>query len=240
MNTLSAKRVLLLALLCGLLIGCVSYHQPRYGSDGVYFDQRYAAPRQVVVVDPMFYPYWSLDFFYFSRFHRPYRSPFFVHSPWFYHDPWFYSRRGWASSAVWSHPVVYTAPPVDQRLWLMQQDRSTTRQARQTAWGDPGSEVQLRHRLAEDRAAAARRESSSWRASASSSATSERMRQPAVGHSPRSSQSRSTAPTRQAPVSRTQPQQRSRELRSQGSAAREQRSSAPASLSPTRDRQIER
>lgn len=51
-----------------LLSACVTYHQPRYGADGVYFDQYHPQPRAVVIADPFFYPYWSLDHFYASRF----------------------------------------------------------------------------------------------------------------------------------------------------------------------------
>jgi hypothetical protein len=51
-----------------LLSACVTYHQPRYGADGVYFDQFHPQPRAVVFADPFFYPYWSLDYFYASRF----------------------------------------------------------------------------------------------------------------------------------------------------------------------------
>jgi hypothetical protein len=53
------------------LSGCVTYHQPRYGGDGVYFDQYRPQPRTLLVVDPFFYPYWSLDHFYFSRYNAP-------------------------------------------------------------------------------------------------------------------------------------------------------------------------
>ena len=156
------KGLIALGLLTLLLSGCATYHQPRYGADGVYFDQWHAAPTQVVVVDPGLYPFWSLDFFYASRFYGtyrwgPHRSPFFAHRPWFFYDPWFHPHRPWAGSVVWAHPVVYKSPPVDQRLMLMQPARSPERPRRPLAGAAAGSEVQLRHRLAEDRAAAARR-----------------------------------------------------------------------------------
>lgn len=240
MSGIVVKRMLALGLLGLVLSGCATYHQPRYGGDGVYFDQWHAAPRQVVVVDPMIYPFWSLDFFYFSRFHYPYRSPFFVHDPWFFHDPWMYPRRGWATRVIWSHPIVYTAPPLDQRLWLMQESRSPVRPTRQAAWHDPGSEVQLRHRLAEDRAAAASRVGPGWTGTAPDRMTTDRARQPAGAPAQRSSQTRPTAPSRQpAPAPRAQPQQRTREARSQA-PAREVRAPAPTRVNPNRERQVER
>jgi len=235
------NRMLALGLLGILLSGCATYHQPRYGVDGVYFDQWQAAPRQVVVVDPMIYPFWSLDFFYFGRFHHPYGSPFFVHDPWFFHDPWMHPRRGWATRVIWLHPVVYTAPPPDQRLWLMQEARSPARPARQAAWNDPGSEVQPRHRIAEDRAAAGRGGASGWTGTASTRiATDQGVRQPGIAPAPRPSQARPTTPSRQpAPAPRAQPQQRTREARSQA-PAREVRAPAPTRANPNRERQIER
>ena len=245
MSAETIKRLFVLALLGVALSGCATYHQPRYGADGVYFDQRPAVPRQVVVVDPGLYPFWSLDFFYFNRFHGPYRSPFFAHHPWFFHDPWLHPRRGWAGSVVWSHPVVYQAPPLDQRLWLMQEARSPVRPGRQSAWIDPGSEVQLRHRLAEDRAAATHRRSSGWTGSTPGRSASDRTHQPSVGQPARLPQHRDRAPARQqAPAPLPQPQQRTREGRLREPAAQpaphQVRTPAPARTNPDRQRQIER
>ncbi len=56
-----------------MLSGCVTYHEPRYGYDGVYFDQVQSQPRTILTNNPIFYPYRSLDFFYFSHFGYPYR-----------------------------------------------------------------------------------------------------------------------------------------------------------------------
>lgn len=240
----SIGRGLTLGLLTLALAGCVTYHQPRYGVDGVYFDQRHAAPRQVVVVDPVLYPYWSLDFFYFSRFHRPYYSPFFVHDPWFFHDPWRHPRHRWAGTVVWSHPVVYSAPPPDQRLWLMQDRTTVSRPSRQAAWRDPGSEVQLRHRLAEDRAAASRRDAAGLRSQAPPAAGVQRTREPVSRPAQRPASSRQSAPSRQAPAPRSQPrQQGSRDTGSQRPAERPVRQAdrpSPASrISPSRERRDE-
>ncbi len=241
MATKIFKRLFLGSLLGITLGGCATYHQPRYGSDGVYFDQWQAVPRQVVVVDPGLYPFWSLDFFYFSRFHGPYRSPFYAHHPWFFHDPWLHPRRGWAGSVIWYHPVVYKSPPLDQRLWLRQEARSPVRPGREAAWFDPASEVQLRHRLAEDRAAATHRRSSGLSGATPGRTAADRTRQPSIGQPTRSPHSRPPAPARQqAPAPRAQPQQRTREARISPPAQREVRPPAPARTSPDRQRQIER
>ena len=239
MATAIIKRLLVVSLLGVTLAGCATYHQPRYGSDGVYFDQWQAVPRQVVVVDPGLYPFWSLDFFYFSRFHGPYRSPFYAHHPWFLYDPWLHPRRGWGNVVVWHHPVVYTAPPLDQRLWLKQEPRTPVRPGRETAWINPGPEVQLRHRLAEDRAAATHQRSGGLTGAVPGRTAADRTRQPTITQPARQPQSRAPAPARQQ-VHSTQPQQRMREVRIPPPAQREVRPPAPARTSPDRQRQIER
>ncbi len=74
------------------LIGCATYYQPRYGQDGVYYDDPRSHTRSSVYVgyyNPMFYPYWSLDYFYFSRHYHPYSVR--IH----YYDPWYYPYPGW-------------------------------------------------------------------------------------------------------------------------------------------------
>ena len=201
-SMMKAGVLLMVAVTTG---GCATYHQPRYSGDGVYYDQWHAAPRQVVVVDPMFYPFWSLDFFYFSHFHRPYRPLFFAHDPWFFHDPWFYPRRGWATGVVWSHPIVYQSPRPDQRLFLLQEARAPVRPPRLAHRHDsglvPGSEVQLRQRLAEDRAAAASRaRPTESRRSADGISSGRKIGRP----SERGERLRPAAP-RQAPASRPVP-----------------------------------
>ncbi len=79
----------ILPVLLLTVAGCATYHQPRYGSDGVYYDDPRVVYRPVAVISPVYYPYWSLDYFYFSRFYHPYSV--FVH-PW---DPWYYPYPGW-------------------------------------------------------------------------------------------------------------------------------------------------
>ena len=83
---------MILAVLALSLAGCASYYQPRYGHDGVYYDDPYAYSRTSIHVgyhDPLLYPYWSLDYFYFSRYYHPYSVR--IH----YYDPWYYPYPGW-------------------------------------------------------------------------------------------------------------------------------------------------
>lgn len=97
-----AARAALALLAFALLGGCVSYYERHYGSPGVYagggYDQSgvyygsdfgYAEPRYRPV-NPVYYPYWSIDYFYFSRFHHPYS--FYVG----YREPLYYPYPGWA------------------------------------------------------------------------------------------------------------------------------------------------
>ncbi|MFW6341248.1 MAG: hypothetical protein ACOC0Q_10305, partial [Wenzhouxiangella sp.] len=90
--------VILLAALASS--ACVTYHQPRYGADGVYFDQTHHQPRALVVADPLLYPYWSLDYFYFSRHYHPYSVAVSAFDPWYYPYPgWYYGYRPGAGSS---------------------------------------------------------------------------------------------------------------------------------------------
>lgn len=223
-RSLAKVGILVLGLL--LLSGCVTTHQPRYGFDGVYFDQWHASPSQVVLVDPMWYPFWSLDFFYLSHF-PPHHRPFFAHDPWFWYEPWRHPRRGWVTSAVWVHPVIYTAPTrADQRLVRLQQASLAPRQPRQAAWREPTSEVQLRHRLAEDRAAASHRQARG--SAASPQQSSARPMAPAPRETLRSPQQRPAAAPRPAPAQRMpQRQQETRGARPQ--ATPPPRAAAPQS-----------
>ena len=83
--------VLLVSL---VLAGCTSYSQPRYGGSGVYYDRAYHQPATRVHVNPIVYPYWSLDYFYFSRHYHPYSVIVHRHDPWFYPYPgWYYGYR---------------------------------------------------------------------------------------------------------------------------------------------------
>lgn len=83
------------ALLASLVLaGCTTYSQPRYGGSGVYYDRAYHPTTTRVHVDPLAYPYWSLDYFYFSRHYHPYSVVVHRHDPWFYPYPgWYYGYR---------------------------------------------------------------------------------------------------------------------------------------------------
>ncbi len=211
MNQRLTRRLMVVVLLALSLGACTTYHQPRYGSDGVYYDQWQTAPRTAVVVDPWLYPYWSLDFFYSSGFYGsyrygPYRDPFFARGPGFYGGGWYHPHRVWAGPVFWARPVVYKSPPPDQRLLLMQQGRTSTRTDRRIARPGPGSEVQLRHRLAEDRARAeTRRDPAAGRGAT----TRDELRGSDLGPAPRTSRPSSTQRRpAQRPVERTRPERR--------------------------------
>ncbi|MDX1626937.1 MAG: hypothetical protein R3323_10515, partial [Wenzhouxiangellaceae bacterium] len=105
----------LLALAGLLLAGCTTVYHPRYGSDGVYYDDgpyygegpvvhrsRHAAP--VWVANPVIYPYWSLDYFYFSHYVHPYSV--YVG----YHEPYYYPYPGWTLGHYWSHHGYHHRP----------------------------------------------------------------------------------------------------------------------------------
>ncbi len=103
---------LLAALLLTSLSGCATYYQPRYGHDGVYFDQPVAArASSVVYVDPWIYPFWSIDHFYFSRHYQPYSVVHHRYSPWYRPHPGWLGVYPWAPysrahfSASWSYPI---------------------------------------------------------------------------------------------------------------------------------------
>lgn len=84
-------RLLIAIVAAVVLSGCVSYYDRYYGDSGVYYGgyetsyYRPAAPP----LNPVVYPYWSLDYFYFSRYHHPYSV--FVG----YHEPLYYPYPGW-------------------------------------------------------------------------------------------------------------------------------------------------
>lgn len=70
-----------------LLGGCASYYPA--GDRGVYYEVPEVRSLRVSYVDPLVYPYWSLDYFYYSRYYHPYSV--LVHR-W---DPWYYPYPGW-------------------------------------------------------------------------------------------------------------------------------------------------
>lgn len=96
------RRAGVLMLIPALLLvsGCVVYTPAWYGYDdsGVYYGEpvydRAGPARTVVTVNPALYPYWSLDYFYFSNLVHPYSV--YVG----YYEPLYYPYPGWA---LW-HP----------------------------------------------------------------------------------------------------------------------------------------
>lgn len=78
------------------LAGCVSYSMPYYADDGVYYDDRQYRPARTHVrtVDPRVYPYWSIDYFYFSHHYRPYSVVANYYDPWLHSGLW-YAYRPW-------------------------------------------------------------------------------------------------------------------------------------------------
>lgn len=98
-----ALRSLLLITLLSL-VGCTVYYPPRYSDSGVYYDDydrnqpvgRGYAGGGVSVYSalPVHYPYWSLDYFYFSQFYHPYSVYVGYYEPFYHPYPgWFYGYR---------------------------------------------------------------------------------------------------------------------------------------------------
>jgi hypothetical protein len=85
-------RVVIALVSAAALSGCVSYHDRYYGDAGVYYGGGYETSYHRPVappLNPVVYPYWSLDYFYFSRYHHPYSV--FVG----YREPLYYPYPGW-------------------------------------------------------------------------------------------------------------------------------------------------
>ena len=105
----SGIRLLMIGLLLGLA-GCAGYSTPRYGDDGVYgsrdsfdyFDYSRAPDYRPYSA---WYPYWSLDHFYFSRYYSPYSV---VIHPW---DPWLYPYSAWYWNYPYSHAGFFAVGP---------------------------------------------------------------------------------------------------------------------------------
>ncbi|MEN1729398.1 MAG: hypothetical protein AAGJ52_13260 [Pseudomonadota bacterium] len=94
-------------LLFAFLTGCATYPTPRYGDDGVYgtygLDNYQRAPH--FRGSSAWYPYWSLDHFYFSHFYAPYSV--IVH-PW---DPWLFPYSAWYWNYPYSHHRFFVGGP---------------------------------------------------------------------------------------------------------------------------------
>lgn len=243
MRAKTLAKLVTLAISIFVLSGCVTTHQPRYGADGVYFDDPPAAAGQVVLVDPGVYPFWSLDHFYFSHF-SGHRRPPFANDPWFWaYDPWMHPRVGyaWPSNMLWVRGSFYSPHPRnDERLVLMQQSAG---QHRHTSLRQADSEVQLRHRLAEDRALASHRNSGGNRMSRVTLGN-QRSAAPTARHSQGPARQRSTAVNRPAHAQRsTQQRQQTRSSNRQHSVVSRSalaESRSPASLHETSARDHQR
>lgn len=92
MRSLNNTRIGLTALLLVLLAGCATPYERR--SDGVYHERSTRSTVSVIYVDPLVYPYWSLDYFYFSRHYYPYSVIVQRYDPWYFPFPgWYYGYR---------------------------------------------------------------------------------------------------------------------------------------------------
>jgi len=93
----SALRLAILAIAAVILSGCSTYYQSYYPDSGVYYDDSgvYYGSQQYSrggygPVNPVDYPYWSIDYFYFSQYYHPY-SVYVGYS-----EPLYYPYPGWA------------------------------------------------------------------------------------------------------------------------------------------------
>ncbi|MBY6204728.1 hypothetical protein [Halomonas denitrificans] len=100
MNTFPNRLCLRILMAAGLmaLAGCTTVYVPRYADEGVYYDEglghSYPASSgyghdRAWAANPVHYPYWSLDYFYFSQYYHPYSV---VVGSW---DPYYYPYPGW-------------------------------------------------------------------------------------------------------------------------------------------------
>lgn len=84
-------RIAAIAALGLLLSGCATYYER---GDGVYYQPRVQHAHRVALIDPLVYPYWSLDYFYFSHYYHPYSVVVHRYDPWYYPYPgWYYAHR---------------------------------------------------------------------------------------------------------------------------------------------------
>jgi len=127
-----AVRILVAALVL-VLAGCASYYGRDYAGSGIYYGSSVAhvsgyrgAPvhgyhYSAVPLNPVIYPYWSLDHFYFSSFHHPYSVVVGFYEPLYYPYPgWIYnyhrprghfSGRGFSASFGYPWPASYSRYP---------------------------------------------------------------------------------------------------------------------------------
>ena len=216
----------------------------------MYFDQPRSHAHTVVISDPLVYPYWSLDYFYFSRFYHPYSVVVAHHDPWFYPYPgWYYGYRPgprgafavrgsffypwhsfgfsyvgyrpWRPHYVYYPVYVQPRPPADRVREIDDRLRAIDARGREQRVVDRSagsqtirvrSDTMTRHRIAEDRAAAASRRSTAPRSTPTRSQQSRpaaRTRSPATT-APRSRPSRTREPATRSQPRRQPPTDRSR------------------------------
>lgn len=100
----SGVRCVTLIAVAAVLGGCATYNYSHAPGSGVYYAEsggyRHAADSSrggYRPLNPVDYPYWSLDYFYFSQYHHPY-SVYVGYS-----EPLYYPYPGWAFGH--HHPV---------------------------------------------------------------------------------------------------------------------------------------
>lgn len=93
----SGLRLAVLAIATVVLGGCSTYYQSYYPDSGVYYEDSGVYGHSAGYprggygpVNPVVYPYWSIDYFYFSQFYHPYSV--YVG----YNEPLYYPYPGWA------------------------------------------------------------------------------------------------------------------------------------------------
>ncbi|MFU8877550.1 MAG: hypothetical protein ACNA7E_05360 [Wenzhouxiangellaceae bacterium] len=128
----AAVRIPIAALVL-VLAGCASYYGRDYAGSGIYYGSSVAHVSgyrgahfpsyhsSAVPLNPVIYPYWSLDHFYFSSFHHPYSVVVGFHEPLYYPYPgWIYnyhrprghfSGRGFSTSFGYPWPASYSRYP---------------------------------------------------------------------------------------------------------------------------------
>lgn len=109
-----------IAVLVLILAGCTTVYTPRYGAEGVYYDDpspRYggysggAYAGSAWAANPVYYPYWSLDYFYFSQYYHPYSV---VVGHW---DPYYYPYPGWRYGSYYHRPGLSVSLSFGDPWW---------------------------------------------------------------------------------------------------------------------------
>lgn len=112
----------LLAMTAALLLGgCVSYYYPQYDpDDGVYYaaDDGHGSVR-VSYLESAYYPYWSVDHFYFGGYWGSYSSSISFGYHWGYpYRPWYvYDPYPWPYYAGWGYRPYYWYGPRYHYAW---------------------------------------------------------------------------------------------------------------------------